>query len=222
MESWFGYVTLSCSCSTKVARWLYLLAILHLLAFVNNHWGTTFPKALTNNRMVNISPCSEDTCWKVLIFFIPRTLISFGTFWIPVSSPDQIWAGETLVCIFFKRLNHWIITVGFAPIKCAINRFLVFFNVIVGCLAKNPFNHFWLPACVSSLKPLRLFTLACWKASLQTLFMVRGNPLSWNCWIILAKLASSSGIEIREHACKSKEERMIRKTLVKEMRQETD
>ena len=170
------------------------------------HWplwilmeGTTFPKALTNERMVDVLPCSEDTYWNVLIFFIPRTLISLGTFWTPVSSPDQICAGETIptsICIFFKRSNHWLITVWFAPIACAIDRFLAFFNVIVGCLAKNPFKHFRPAACLLSLKSVRLFTLAYWKASWQTLFIVRGNPLSWNCSIILAKLASSSGIEI--------------------------
>ena len=161
--------------------------------------GTTFPKALTNERMVNVLPCSEDTCWNVLIFFIPRTLISLGTFWTPVSLPDQICAGETIptsICIFFNRSNHWLIMVGFAPIAHAIDRFLAFFNVIVGCLAKNPFNHFRPAACLLSLKPVRLFTLAYWKANWQTLFIVRGNPLSWNCSIILAKLASSSGIEI--------------------------
>ena len=100
---------------------------------------------------------------------------------MPVSLPDQIWAGETIptsFCFFFKRANHWLNTVGFAPIAQAIDTFLAFFNVIVGCLAKNPFNHFRPAACLPSLKPFRLFTLAYWKASWQTLFMVRGNPLS--------------------------------------------
>ena len=142
--------------------------------------GTTFPKALTNENGRRLA-LFQRYLLKCPNIFIPRTLISLGIFWTPVSSPDQICAGETIptfICIFFNRSNHWLITVGFAPIAHAIDRFLALFNVIVGCLAKNPFNHFRPAACLLSLKPVRLFTLADWKANWQTLFIVRGNPLS--------------------------------------------
>ena len=145
MEFRFGYITLCCW-NMNVARWLDFAGIMHSLAFVDNHGGeTTLPKVLTNERMVDVSPCSKDTCWNVLIFFIPRTFISLGTFWTPVSSPNQIYTGETIptsIYIFFKISNHWLITVGFAPIARAIDRFLAFFNVIVGVPGQKPIQPF--------------------------------------------------------------------------------
>ena len=80
--------------------------------------GTTFPAALTKDKIVDVSPCSAETCWKVWMFFNANTFTSFGTFWMPVLSPDQIWSGDVMPTVFFifsRRVNQDQITVGFAP-----------------------------------------------------------------------------------------------------------
>ena len=167
---------------------------------------TTFPKVLTNDRIIEILPCSDETCWNGLMFFIPSTLISFVTFWTPVSSPDQIWAEETIptpVCIFFKRLNHCIINVGFAPIIHAINRFLAFFNVILGCLAKTPSVIFgWQFVCYHW--SLQDFTFAYWYASCKPLLLWEGIHSVETAQLFWLSRSHRLEYKFREHACRQK------------------
>ena len=70
--------------------------------------GHTFPPVLTKDRMVEVSPCSEDTCWNILICLTPKTFTSFSTFCTPLSSSDHIWSGDMIPAvswIFFKSWN---------------------------------------------------------------------------------------------------------------------
>ena len=162
--------------------------------------GHTFPPALTKDMTVEVSPCSEDTCWTVLICLTPKTFTSFGTFCTPVSSPDHIWSGDMVPAvswIFFKSWYQFPITVGFAPIACAMDRLWAFFRVMSGWRTRNPRNHFLPAVSFSSLNPGMLLTFAYWYASWHTLPIVSGNPLNWNFLIVVAKLVSSSGKHFR-------------------------
>ena len=130
--------------------------------------GHTFPLALTKDRTVEVSPCSEDTCWNALICLTPKTFTSFGMFCTPVSSPDYIWSGDMIPAvswIFFESWNQFPVTVGFAPIARAMDRLWAFFRVMSGWCTRNPHNHFLPAVCLSSLNPGMLFTLAYWYAS---------------------------------------------------------
>ena len=172
-----------------------------------SHWplwitngGHTFPPALTKDKMVKVSPCSEETCWNVLMCFIPNTFTSFSTFCMPVSSPDHIWSGDMIPAVSstsFNSLNKFPITVGFAPIARAMDRLWAFLRVISGWRSRNPHNHFLPSVCCSSLKLGIPFTLAYWYASWHTLPIVSGNPLSWNFLMVVDKLVSSSGKHFR-------------------------
>ena len=113
-------------------------------------------------------PCSEDTCWNVLICLTPKTFTSFGTFCILVSSPDHIWFGDMIPAvswIFIKSWNQFPINVGFAPIARVMDRLWAFFRVMSGWHTRNRRNHFLLAVCLSSLNPGMLFTFAYWYAS---------------------------------------------------------
>ena len=162
--------------------------------------GHTFPPALTKDKTVEVFPCSEETCWNVLMCFIPNTFTSFGTFCMPVSSPDHIWSGDMIPAVSstsFNSLNQFPITVGFAPIARAMDRLWAFLRVISGWCSRNPHNHFLPAICRSSLKLGIPFTLAYWYASWHTIPIVSGNPLSWNFLMVVDKLVSSSGKHFR-------------------------
>ena len=157
--------------------------------------GTTFPAALTKDKTVDVSPCSDDTCWNVRIFLYPSTLISFGTFCMPVSSPDHICSGDvisTLSMTSLRRLYHWVMTVGFAPMALAMDRFLAFFSDISGWRFRNPDNHLRPAICLSSLNPVIPLTLAYWNANWHTLPIVKGNPESWKRLMVDANISSSA------------------------------
>ena len=164
--------------------------------------GTTSPHAFMNVSIVLVLPCSNATCWNILIFFAATTLISFGTFWMPVSSPDQIWLGDVIWHFCFtsaSSLNQFPITVGFAPIARAIDKFCAFLTQIPGLRLRNPLNHF-LPAVWDSLlNPVMPLILAYWKANWHTWLIVRGNPLSWKSFMVVAKAVSSAGRKIKQH-----------------------
>ena len=79
--------------------------------------------------------CSADTYWNVRIFLNPNTFTSFGTFWTPVSSPDQIWSSDVtsaVFIIFLRSTNQDPITVWFVPMARVVDRLWAFFNVICG------------------------------------------------------------------------------------------
>ena len=124
---------------------------------------TTCPYPLTKVRMEVVSPCSLDTCWKVLICLTPRIFTSLGTFWTPVSSSLHICDWDTishLSLISFNNLNQLPITVGFAPIALAMDKFLAFLIKINGFHLRKPFSHLRPALPFLSLKPgFRLFTL---------------------------------------------------------------
>ena len=92
---------------------------------------------LTKVKIIEVPPPPRSplTCWNVQIFFTPKTLTSLGTFYMPVSSPDQIWQGDRIlnfVLISSSRLNQFDITVGLAPIAQAIDKFFAVRSVISG------------------------------------------------------------------------------------------
>ena len=158
--------------------------------------GTTFPAVLMKDKMIDVSPCLAETCWKQRMFFNPNTFTSFGTFCTPILSPDQIWSGDVMPAVFFilsRSVNQDLITVGFVPMARVIDKLRAFFNVICGCRDRNPCNHFHPANCVSSLNPCIPFTCAYWNASSHTRTIVNGNPLSWNLSIVWARLCSSAG-----------------------------
>ena len=166
MEFGFGDVPFCCSCKPHVPRLFSAPCVLHMCPLLNDYWGTTCPYPLTQVTMEVVSPCSLDTCWKVLICLAPRTFTSSGTFWTLVSSPLHICDGDTishLSLISFNNLNQLPITVGFAPIALAIDKFLVFLIEIDGFHLRKPLSHLHLALPVLSLKPgFRLFTFAYW------------------------------------------------------------
>ena len=140
-------------------------------------------------------PRSPLTCWKILIFLEPSTFTSFGMFCMPVSSPDHIWHGERIPNLFlisWRRLNQLDITVSFAPIARAIERFFAVLSVILGWHFRNPLSHFCPAILLVSLNPGISFTCANWKANWQTWLIVKGNPEIWNCVIVWARSSSSA------------------------------
>ena len=98
-----------------------------------------------------------------------------------------------------SSLNQFPITVGFTPIAWAIDKFCAFLTWIPGLHLRNPLNHFLPAVWDSSLNPVMPLILAYWKANWHTWLMVRGNPLSWKSFMVVAKAVSSAGRKIKQH-----------------------
>ena len=131
-------------------------------------WSFQPPCILDTLSTVDISPCSPLTCWNVLIFLVPSTFTSFGTFCMLVSSPDHIWHRERLPNLFlisWRKLNLLDITILFAPLARVIERFFTVLSVILGWHFRNPLNHFHPAILLVSLNPGIPFTCANWKAN---------------------------------------------------------
>ena len=82
---------------------------------------------------------------------------------MPVSSPDHIWHGERIPNLFlvsWRRLNQLDITVSYAPIVRAIERFFAGLSVILGWNFRNPLSHFRPAILLVSLNPGIPFTCA--------------------------------------------------------------
>ena len=106
--------------------------------------GQTLPQAFTKVRTVLVSPCSPLTCLWAVVLWCPSTLLTAGTFWTPVSSPDQICSGEWISnCSSTARYlaNHCCILVGLAAMALATERLEHFLTTMSGFLAKYPLAH---------------------------------------------------------------------------------
>ena len=82
---------------------------------------------LTNVKIVDVSPCSPLTWVTVGVPSSPTTICSFGTFCIPVSSPDHIWFGEVIprsssTSLYFS--NHFLILGSLAHHALAVDKLI--------------------------------------------------------------------------------------------------